>query len=313
MRAQDAERVQVVTSGERRDIVVEHRFIMPISRAPLAELHLHLEGSIEPGTLCEIDPSLTEEQVRERYRFTTFTGFLDAYKWVVTRLNRPEDYALAARRLVRQEHTEVNLSVGVMFRRNLDARAIVEAVRRELPECPLIFDAVRQFGGEAAIEVAELAAEFGAGFGVGGDETALPLTEFRDAIAIQPGLFYPHAGETSNAQNVWEALELGARRIGHGIRSIDDPALCRQLRVCGVPLEISLTSNVKTGAVASYEAHPIRRFFDLGVPVTLNTDDPAMFGTTLEREYEIARRTFGFSDAEMETIRRSAFEHARWG
>jgi len=276
-----------------------------------AELHVHLEGGLEPETLVELDPSLSEERVRERYGFETFAGFLDSYKWVVSKLNRPEDYALAARRLRRYAHTEANLSVGVMLRRNLDARAIVEAVRRELPECPLIFDAVRQFGGAAAIPVAELAAEFGAGFGVGGDETVSPLTEFRDAIAIQPNRFYPHAGETSNARNVWEALELGAARIGHGIRAIEDPALCRELRERDVPLEISLTSNVKTGAVESYEAHPLRKLFDLGVAVTLNTDDPAMFGTTLEREYEIAQRTFGFSAAEMETIRQNAFVYRR--
>jgi adenosine deaminase/aminodeoxyfutalosine deaminase len=283
---------------------------MPFS-PPFSELHLHLEGALEPDTLCKIDPSLTPDEVRERYRFSTFQGFLDSYKWVVGRLNRPEDYALAARRLRLEEHTEVNLSVGVMLKRGLDARAIVNAVRSELPGCPLIFDAVRQFGGEAAIAVAELAAEYGAGFGVGGDETALPLARFREAIRLSPRHFYPHAGETSNAQNVWEAVDLGAARIGHGIRAIEDPALCRELRERKIPLEISLSSNVATGAVGSLAAHPLRRLFDLGVPVTLNTDDPAMFATTLAREYDLARRTFGFGDREMETIRQNAFEYRR--
>lgn len=284
---------------------------------PLAELHLHLEGSIEPETMTEIDPAVSAEEVRSQYRYQDFRGFLMAYKWVVLKLDRPEQYAIAARRLKesleaqRITHAEINLSVGVMIWRKLDARAIIAAIQRELGDWPLIFDAVRQFDPADAIRVAELACEFDAGFGVGGDESARPLSEFRDAIVLAPDRFYPHAGETSNAANVWDALDHGARRIGHGIRAVDDPALCRELRDRNVPLEISLTSNVATGAVPSLEAHPARRLFDFGVPVILNTDDPAMFHTSLRREYQLARETFGFSDPEIAALRQNAFAYAR--
>lgn len=284
---------------------------------PLAELHLHLEGSIEPATMAEIDPSVTAEEVRAQYRYNDFRGFLMAYKWVVMRLDRPEQYAIAARRLKetltaeRITHAEINLSVGVMVWRKLDARAIVTAVKNELGDWPLIFDAVRQFDPAIAITVAEMAAEMGAGFGIGGDESARPLSKFREAITLCGDGFYPHAGETTNAANVWDALAHGARRIGHGIRAVEDPELCRELRDRRIPLEISISSNVLTGAVGSLEEHPVRRLFDAGVPVVLNTDDPAMFHTSLRREYQIAQERFGFSDSELADLRQNAFAYAR--
>jgi adenosine deaminase/aminodeoxyfutalosine deaminase len=283
---------------------------------PYAELHLHLEGSIEPATLRDIDASITEDEVRARYRYRTFADFLEAYKWVVRRLDSPEHYSIAAcalRERLKADgivHAEVNVSAGVMIWRGQDARANIRAIRRELPDSPLIFDAVRQHGREPAIQVAELAAEFEAGFGVGGDETALPISEFAEAVHIARHGFYPHAGETSDARNVWEALDAGAIRIGHGIRSIEDPALCRELRARSIPLEISISSNVATGAVDSVDAHPAKRLFDLGVPIVLNTDDPAMFHTTLPREFSVAAG-LGFSAAELEEIRQNAFRFAR--
>ena len=119
-----------------------------------------------------------------------------------------------------------------------------------------------------------------------------------------------HAGETTNAQDLWGALAIGAERVGHGIRAIEDPRLMQHLRENNIPLEICITSNVRTGAVGSVAAHPVRRLFEAGVPIVLNTDDPALFGCTLGGEYEIARKCFGFREDELRGIRENAFRHA---
>jgi adenosine deaminase len=143
------------------------------------------------------------------------------------------------------------------------------------------------------------------GFGIGGDEARADAREFRDVFdfARSRGLaILPHAGETVGAASVWAALECGARRIGHGFRSAEDPVLVRHLADRQIPLEICLTSNVRTGAVSRLEDHPVRRLYDAGVPITLNTDDPAMFETTLTREFEVAQNAFGFSEAELAEI-----------
>lgn len=284
--------------------------------SPFAELHLHLEGSLEPETIAEIDPSITIEEAESKYRYPDFAGFLQAYKWVLSNLQTPEHYAIAARalraKLAQQNivHAEINLSVGAMLFFDRDVDAIFPAIKQELGDWPLIFDAIRQFDPKTAIRVAELSLKWGAAFGIGGDEAARPLSEFREAIALTNGKFIPHAGETSNARNVWDAVEHGARRIGHGIRSIDDPVLCKRLRDDDIPLEISISSNVATGAVPSLEAHPVRQLFDLGVPIVLNTDDPAMFHTTLAKEFEIARQVFRFSDTEIEILRQNSFKYS---
>ena len=136
---------------------------------------------------------------------------------------------------------------------------------------------------------------------------------FRDVYRFAAGRglhLTAHAGETAGPESVWAALELGAERIGHGIRSIDDPVLVRHLRDRDIPLEISISSNVATGAVTSLAGHPVRRLFDAGVPIVLNTDDPAMFHTTLTREYELASSLFGFSEPELRGIAENGFRYA---
>jgi adenosine deaminase len=125
--------------------------------------------------------------------------------------------------------------------------------------------------------------------------------------------FLPHAGETGGAVSIWKALELGAERIGHGIQAVDDPELVKHLAARRIPLEISITSNLRTGAAASLAAHPLRRLWEAGVPVTLNTDDPGMFHTTLTAEYELARTAFGFGDTELRAIADNAFRFAMSG
>jgi adenosine deaminase len=139
-------------------------------------------------------------------------------------------------------------------------------------------------------------------YGIGGDEVRGPAHWFRDvfAYARDGGLHLVcHAGETAGPESVWSALAIGAERIGHGIAAVEDPVLMTRLREDNVPLEVCISSNVCTGAVASLEAHPIRKLYQGGVPITIHTDDPAFFRTTLEREYELAEKMFGLPAEEM--------------
>jgi adenosine deaminase/aminodeoxyfutalosine deaminase len=302
---------------------------MPYSyrEMPKTELHLHLEGSIEPETLCEMDPSLTLEDVRARYEYEDFAGFIRSYKWIVERLRRPEDYALIARRtlarLAREKvrYAEITLSAGLVLWRGQEFAPVYDAVEAEAQASPVkvrwVLDATRQWGAEKAWEVARLAAErVGRGtvaFGIGGDEVAGPVEWFAGVFrfALDAGLHLTvHAGEGAGPESVRGAVRLGAERIGHGIRAAEDPALLEELRERGIPLEICISSNVATRVVRSLAEHPVRRIYDAGVPIALASDDPAMFHTTLEGEYELAAREFGFTEAELAGIVKNGFRYA---
>ena len=294
---------------------------------PKAELHLHLEGSIEPETLRELAPDLTLEQIRAHYEYPDFAGFLGSFEWVTRHLRAPEHYAHITRRLLERlagenvRYAEIIHSTGVVLWREQDPAAVYDAIRRAAEgsgvEVQWIVDAVRQFGVEHVRRVAEFAASrvnHGVvAFGIGGDEARGPARLFQETFRNASALglrLTAHGGETTGPESIWEALEMGAERIGHGIHAIDDPVLVRHLRDHDIPLEVCLSSNLATGAVASLREHPIRLLFDSGVPITLNTDDPAMFHTTLTAEYELAASEFGFSEEELRGIAANAFRYA---
>ena len=279
--------------------------------------------------MCELDPTLTREAVQALYRFHDFPGFIQSYKSVVERLRTPEDYACITRALLERlaaenvRHAEITLSAGVVLWKGQEFAPVYEAVRQAAAASPIevywILDAVRHFGVEPAMRVAELAAERVndgvVAFGIGGDEERGPAAWFAEVyrFAKSAGLHLTaHAGETVGPESVWAALEIGAERIGHGIRAVEDTALLRHLRDQRTPLEVCISSNVSTGAVESLDAHPVRRLYDAGVPITLNTDDPAMFATALSAEYDLAARQFGFSEAELRGIAQNGFRYA-WG
>ena len=291
-----------------------------------AELHLHLEGCLDEGILREVAPELDASLIRSRMRFENFAGFLDSFKFAVMQLREPDQFRMLARSAFARAasqgvvYAEVIHSAGVCLKRGLNAQAIAEALVDEGRKAPIevrwIFDAVRQFGEEHIYETAKFTAGFlgedVVGFGVGGDEAGSPASALERGfrLAKEQGLkLTPHAGETSNAENVWEVLRLGADRIGHGIRAVDDPRLVAELVDRQIPLEVSLTSNVMTGAVSSYEAHPLRALYDAGVPIILNTDDPGFFCTTMALEFTHAQR-LGFDDEEVEQMRLNGFRFA---
>jgi adenosine deaminase/aminodeoxyfutalosine deaminase len=320
-----------------------------IQSLPKAELHLHLEGSVEPGTLAELSrrhntplPTennrydtrgsgdvLSEDDVRRLYSYKDFNGFMLAFKSVTERLRTPDDYELITYRLMqklRQQnimHAEVYVSVGVIRWRGQDFEPIFEGMERGRERGQRdfgisllwIFDAVRHFGPEAAAEVFGLAASYRernvVAIGIGGDERRGPAEWFRDLYkkAADQGLrLTAHAGETTGPESVWSALNIGAERIGHGLSIAQDPELVEVLAHKQVPVEICVSSNLRTGVCADFGEHPLKKFFDEGLMVTLNTDDPAMFQTSLCKEYQLAVEEFGFSRDQIREIARNSFE-----
>jgi aminodeoxyfutalosine deaminase len=306
-----------------------------IRSLPKAELHLHLEGAIGPRTLVELARNhgrkLEEEQAQAIYQYTDFTGFLLAFREITKYLQTSEDYELATYGLMRQlaaenvKHAEVYVSVGacLSWGRIFDdifagmERGRIRGERDFGVSLYWIFDAVRHFGPEAAMCVAELAVKLKphdsvVGFGIGGDERRAGPELFRDVFAFSArhGLRLTcHAGETTGPESVWGALrELRTERIGHGTTCCQDARLMAHLQETQVPVEVSLSSNVRTGCVASLEQHPVKTYCDLGLLVTLNTDDPALFSTTLCREYQIAQQTFGFTDGQLRQLAINSFQ-----
>ena len=366
-----------------------------LARIPKAELHLHLEGCLFPRQVVQLaarhGEKLRYEEVAARYNTCSFPAFLELFKWATSYLRDPEDYAQlcseSALHLIGENcvYAEITLSVGVMLLRkqNVEANfsAILDAISRYKQNSNLrvnwIFDAVRQFGPEKAMDVARLAAQMkSAGvvaFGLGGDEESLPASDFRKVFdyAASEGLHrVAHAGEMGGPQNIRDAIEiLGAERIGHGIAAIHDEALMALLIERQIPLEICPTSNLRTGTLAKllaiaihptresrydagfdrervsraaastnvagseasapegrdvsranvheaasnqprFEDHPLRKFVARGVPVTLASDDPAMFRTSLLAEYTLALAKMGLTLQQLISISEAGFRHA---
>lgn len=309
---------------------------------PKAELHLHLEGSIRPAIVAALTARhgvpISEEEVRRRYSYTDFLGFLAAFKWVTSFLRDPQDYALITQDLAEQLleqnviYAEVTLSVGVMLRRGQQPEKIFEAILRAAEPFESrglklfwIFDAVRQFGADAAQQVVNAARNAASNkivaFGIGGDELSIPTADFRRVYnsASSIGLHrLIHAGEIGGPEKIREAVELLAvERIGHGIAAIHDPALMDLLTDRRIPLEICPGSNLLTGALsrqlanenAPIESHPLPRLLRHGIPITLSTDDPTMFHTDLATEYKNAHR-MGLSESELISLIQMSFDHA---
>jgi adenosine deaminase len=301
-----------------------------ITRMPKVELHLHLEGTITPSALIEIAarnrveiPARDEAGVAQLFNYHSFHEFLSVFMAIARALKHGRDFEQIAYDLgaylqsQRVYYAEVMISPAQYHRRGMDLNEVIQGTAAGLARArrdygvrtQLALDYGRQFGVDLAWQILEIALKnraYGlAAWSIGGDEL-FPPEPYAEvfAAARKAGLHtMAHAGEVVGPSSVWGAVDaLGAERLGHGIRSVDDPQLLRHLRERRVVLDVCPTSNVRTGAVTSVEVHPLRELFDAGVRISINSDDPIFFQTTMIDEYRLAAQSFGFDARELEQV-----------
>jgi aminodeoxyfutalosine deaminase len=293
-----------------------------IAGLPKAELHVHHVGSASPRAVAELaerhpgtvpsDP----DALAAFFEFRDFAHFIEVYLAVVDLIRTPEDVRLLTYEVARDmalgqniRYAELTCTPYTSVRPDVEDRGMpIEAYSEAIEDARVA--AQRDFGirlqwiydipGEAGLPAADATLDYAlnhptdalVAFGLGGPEVGVPRPQFQphfDAARAAGLRSVPHAGETTGPQTIWDALRhLGAERIGHGTTAAQDPTLLAHLATTGIPLEVCPSSNLATRAVPSLDEHPIRAFRDAGVVVTVNSDDPPMFGTTLNREYEIA-------------------------
>ncbi|GGQ29461.1 adenosine deaminase [Streptomyces roseolilacinus] len=308
-----------------------------IAGLPKAELHVHHVGSASPRIVSELAARHPDSKVPtdpealvDYFTFTDFAHFIEVYLSVVDLVRTPEDVRLltyeVARDMARQNirYAELTITPFSSTRRGIDEKAFMAAIEdaRAAAETELgvilrwCFDIPGEAGLEAAEETTRLAVDLRpeglVSFGLGGPEIGVPRPQFKPYFdrAIAAGLHsVPHAGETTGPQTVWDALrDLRAERIGHGTSAPQDPALLAHLAEHRIALEVCPTSNLATRAVTDLDRHPIREMVAAGVLVTVNSDDPPMFGTDLNTEYAVAARLLGLDERGVAALAKNAVE-----
>ncbi|GGU43070.1 adenosine deaminase [Streptomyces lavendofoliae] len=308
-----------------------------IAGLPKAELHVHHVGSASPRIVAELAARHPDSRVPtdpealvDYFTFTDFAHFIEVYLSVVDLIRTPEDVRLltfeVARDMARQNirYAELTITPFSSTRRGIDEKAFMAAIEdaRLAAETELgvilrwCFDIPGEAGLEAAEETARLAVDLRpeglVSFGLGGPEIGVPRPQFKPYFdrAIAAGLHsVPHAGETTGPETVWDALTaLRAERIGHGTSSTRDPRLLAHLAEHRIALEVCPTSNIATRAVARLDEHPLKEMVDAGVLVTINSDDPPMFGTDLNNEYAVAARLLGLDERGLAELAANAVE-----
>ncbi|MFF3640772.1 adenosine deaminase [Streptomyces sp. NPDC002564] len=313
-----------------------HAFIAGL---PKAELHVHHVGSASPRIVSELaarhpdsavptDP----EALADYFTFTDFAHFIQVYLSVVDLIRTPDDVRLltyeVARDMARQNvrYAELTITPFSSVSRGIDDRAFMDAIEDARTAAEKEFGTVLRWcfdiPGEAGLVAAEetvrlattdkLRPEGLVSFGLGGPEIGVPRPQFKPYFdrAVAAGLHsVPHAGETTGPETVWDALtHLRAERIGHGTTAAQDPKLLAHLAEHRIPLEVCPTSNIATRAVRTLDEHPIRQFVEAGVLVTVNSDDPPMFGTDLNNEYAVAARLLGLDERGIAALAKNAVE-----
>jgi adenosine deaminase len=304
---------------------------------PKAELHIHLEGSILPRTLLKLAkrnhislPADDEAGLTNIYRFHNFAQFLDTYLMITKCLRTPADYHLiayeygceCARQNIRYAEVTFTILSNISVN-NLPWQQIVQGLNfgREQAHKEFgvwwqwVFDIVRNVPDtqNTVLNIALAAREMGViALGLGGSEEGFPPELFKETFkcAEEKHLHrVPHAGEIAGPQSVWSAIKLlHAERIGHGVRSIEDPGLVEFLRMNSIPLEICPTSNICLKVYPDYAHHPLRKLWDAGLLLTINSDDPPLFGTDLNKEYQVLVNEFDFSQSDLEQISLNAIQ-----
>jgi adenosine deaminase len=304
---------------------------------PKAELHVHLEGTAPPALirrLAERNGLPVPDGVfdgPDRFAYTDFLDFLKTYDRAASVIRTAEDYRdvtyeyLASCARDGAVYVELIVSPDHAALVHLDPDEHIHAIATGIDdarsdhgiESRILFTAIRNLGAEQAIRTARYAASkphpYVVGFQMAGDEANFPATDYAEAydIAAEAGLGCSvHAGEWAGPESVRAALELPVTRIGHGVRSIEDPALVEELAARGTVLECCPTSNVVLDLFPSYEDHPLPRLMQAGVKVTLASDDPPYFGASIGGEYAVCRQWYGFDDDRLRTITRTAIEAA---
>ncbi len=307
---------------------------------PKVELHLHFEGSLSPRTMLRLAKKYSlpiqgysEDQLRSLYSYRTFRDFANVLMYSVGMLRHPDDFFDAMMDIGEQLiddnvcYAEVTWTPQLYLNRPFSIDSVLDALnrarRRLEDECGLtirwIPDLVRSYPAPSMAVVKWVCQKYDddagiVALGLGGPEPNCPASNFASAFAVarDHGLpINPHAGETAGPSSVWETLLCTQpRRIGHGVRSLDDPLLLTFLAQNSIVLEICLTSNLKLGVCSSISEHPLREFMRLGIPVVLNTDDRAMFSTTLSDEYFIGHSLLGLSIPQLRSMTLKAVEYS---
>ncbi|KPI01668.1 adenosine deaminase [Actinobacteria bacterium OV450] len=308
-----------------------------IAGLPKAELHVHHVGSASPRIVAELAARHPDSKVptdpealADYFTFTDFAHFIEVYLSVVDLVRTPADVRTltfeVARDMARQNirYAELTITPYSSTRRGIDEKAFMEAIEdaRKAAETELgvvlrwCFDIPGEAGLEAAAETARLAVDLRpeglVSFGLGGPEIGVPRPQFKpyfDAARAAGLHSVPHAGETTGPETIWDSIrELGAERIGHGTSATRDPELLAYLAEHRIALEVCPTSNIATRAVTDLDRHPVKEMVEAGVLVTINSDDPPMFGSDLNNEYAVAARLLDLDERGLAQLAKNAVE-----